>query len=534
MASGFDRRSPSPSSARAAAAEIGAGWARPSAKRGHGQLDDRDPTPAKKPRDEQRPSEEVSGSLRSHFREQRSLGVSLRKLFHAMDEDHTGHLSMDQFGAALRRSGMNLTHSDLQTLEGALATREGLISYERLLAFIESDAPPADEAHSRARLFRRRRAGASGAAGGSFDNGSGHHAAGSDPADASASSEADTSALAAAEASPERAWCFADIASPGDEATIAAMQEAARRTLLEAAACAAAAASDASGRARDGAAAAAPSVWTAAPHSSEEELRAIWKDEPARTATVCSPPLAAQPRRKRPQMADADADSGAGADALAQALASAAAPRAGASSEFVMLAGGALPAPASRAAPLARTPSESQPLARRPRLAEPEEETKEASLPAGRSPARRAAGRFSSSRRRGGARARESPARAFAEAAAAARAGASSTDASTDASAAAAASSAPGRPSTAAGPRGSAGSRCALSDFTVIAHALAAIAKLSAASLLSDRQVTAAKMVAFDTHPLVREAVRAFGASGDESELLARIRSAAVAISGDE
>ncbi|KAA0150314.1 hypothetical protein FNF27_04850 [Cafeteria roenbergensis] len=158
MASGFDRRSPSPSSARAAAAEIGAGWARPSAKRGHGQLDDRDPTPAKKPRDEQRPSEEVSGSLRSHFREQRSLGVSLRKLFHAMDEDHTGHLSMDQFGAALRRSGMNLTHSDLQTLEGALATREGLISYERLLAFIESDAPPADEAHSRARLFRRRRA----------------------------------------------------------------------------------------------------------------------------------------------------------------------------------------------------------------------------------------------------------------------------------------------------------------------------------------------------------------------------------------
>ena len=73
-----------------------------------------------------------------------------------------------------------------------------------------------------------------------------------------------------------------------------------------------------------------------------------------------------------------------------------------------------------------------------------------------------------------------------------------------------------------------------LSDFTVIAHALAAIAKLSAASLLSERQVTAAKMVAFDTHPLVRDAVRSFGASGDESELLSRIHRAAVAISGDE
>ena len=190
------------------------------------------------------------------------------------------------------------------------------------------------------------------------------------------------------------------------------MQEAARRTLLEAAACAAAATAD-GGSGRTGAATTGSPLWAAAPHSTEE-LRAIWTEGTARTTTACSPPLAAQPRRKRPQMSDADAF--VDPDNIAAALASAAAPRTGASSEFVMLAGGALPASAPPGSSFARTASESQPLARRPRLADPETETKEVPSPAGRHAARRATGRFSSSRRRGG-RASEDPARAFAAAA---------------------------------------------------------------------------------------------------------------------
>jgi hypothetical protein len=105
-------------------------------------------TPAKRAKDAaERTVEGLAHSLREQFLAQRNLGVPLRRVFHALDHDHTGRVTLDEFRNGVAAMGLELSDRDMVEVASLLNAEDGLVSYERLLTFIE--LPSSEEVRRR-------------------------------------------------------------------------------------------------------------------------------------------------------------------------------------------------------------------------------------------------------------------------------------------------------------------------------------------------------------------------------------------------
>lgn len=113
-------------------------------------------TPVKKTRAVSRPAGEVADDVRGAFLAIKSLGKSLRSVFHKLDSEHTGRVSIRDFGASLASMGLELSADDLGKLAVLLhAEHDDFVSYERLLAFVGHTAPAALTGPTRRRKRRQ-------------------------------------------------------------------------------------------------------------------------------------------------------------------------------------------------------------------------------------------------------------------------------------------------------------------------------------------------------------------------------------------
>jgi len=485
-----------------AAMQIGAGWAVASTKRGSLQAG-AGGSPAKKPRDGARPASQVEDEVRSAFRAQQSFGVSLRRAFHVMDKDHLGRVTTEQFRSAMDSMGLRLTRSDVDSVWNKLAADDGLVSYERLLQFVELQAPAG---------WRSKQPPAGGARAGM--------GASPDAAAAFGPVGSGTEMDAAIRGS------FAADAGAAAAAAAAASAEEGRRIIMAAAAAASASAPVAG-------------TWPPVP----TDPATVWSD--VGSAGASSPDdgddgeAAAQGaaedgsagKRARPRKRPSSGDIG--DEPAAPVLTARAAPDAAFPPALgLMMPLGARAHPHDASEPVTtRQGSSDPPSARRPRL-----DAAEQPAPAARSRVDRPFAMAAAEAAAAGAppRARKPRANAAdARAASASRAFAAASAAplrpQADAPAGSAAPAA--RDSSPALRPGSAGS--SLSDFTVMAHALAAVAKLSSAGQLSARQVIGAKLAVFDVNAVVRRAVGEFAGTRDEATLLLTMQAIGRAVAGE-
>jgi hypothetical protein len=424
----------------------------------------------KKTRAAWRPAEDVADDVRSAFLAIRSLGKSLRSVFHKLDHEHTGRVSIQDFGTSLTGMGLELSSDDLSKLAVLLhAENDDYVSYERLLAFVEHTPPATLAGPSRRRKRRQPTARVGRAAtSGAVD-------------DAAAASSAGPFEESAAEApsgfepqpSLGKAFAWLDtISNPEDAKEV---REDARAVIMAAAE----AAAEAMAKAGD-----PGEAWVAAAARAEPEASA----EPA--------------SRKRP-VTDQDPET-----IPSSAFGQAGKPH-GSGFGFGMTLGDEQTRWSEEAGlRAARSSSGQPPSSRRARLNTDEDIAASAPrAPVDERTARHAAAAAGASAAASGSSASSGPIRRR-----------QASPASAPASSGAGATAPTGPESVGA--------------FTVMSRGLAAVSRLGAASILQQEALTAAKILVLEADPLVRQMVWEFLQTNDEQHLMQSIARIAMAIAG--